>query len=86
MASGIKSTIDGAGRIVIPKRIRDRLGLGGGAPVTIAEHDGVVEIRPSHLDVTLVRKGSVTVFEPTVQLPPIDADDVRSTVERLREE
>lgn len=71
---------------MIPKPIRDRLGLVGGAPVTIAEHDGVVEIRASNVDVGLVRRGSVTVFEPTAALSPVTAEDVRVALERIRDE
>lgn len=86
MESPIRATIDGGGRVVIPKRVRERLGLTAGAPVTISSHDGLVEIRPAYLDVELVRKGSVTVIEGGGRVPPIDADDVRLAMERIRQE
>ena len=42
----MRSTIDGAGRLVIPKPMRDRLGLGPGDPVDVElTSDGVLITR-----------------------------------------
>ena len=43
----MRTTIDAGGRVVIPKSIRERLGLRPGAEVELAEADGRVEIRPA---------------------------------------
>ena len=40
----METTIDAAGRVVIPKAIRDRLGLKSGTPLRIEAIDGRVEI------------------------------------------
>lgn len=40
----MKTTIDAAGRIVIPKRFRDELNLTGGSEVEIVMRNGLVEI------------------------------------------
>ncbi len=50
----MRSTIDAAGRLLIPKRIRDRLGLRGNEQVEITERDGRIEIEPAPTDVELV--------------------------------
>ncbi|MEO6120554.1 MAG: AbrB/MazE/SpoVT family DNA-binding domain-containing protein, partial [Acidimicrobiales bacterium] len=42
----MRTTIDGAGRVVVPKAIRDSLGLTAGQPLEIIERDGVAELRP----------------------------------------
>lgn len=39
------ATIDGAGRVVIPKALRERAGLVPGARIDFALHDGVIEVR-----------------------------------------
>ena len=39
------ATIDGAGRVVIPKALRERAGLVPGARVDFAFHDGAIEVR-----------------------------------------
>ena len=46
----MRTTIDRAGRIVVPKPIRDRLQLLGGGEVEVVERDGVIEITPVPVD------------------------------------
>lgn len=40
----MKTTIDGAGRLVIPKQFRDAMSLTGGAEVEITLRHGVIEV------------------------------------------
>ncbi|UQX11510.1 AbrB/MazE/SpoVT family DNA-binding domain-containing protein [Candidatus Mycobacterium methanotrophicum] len=80
----MRTTIDPAGRLVIPKRIRDRLGLRGNEQVEITEHDGRIEIEPAPTDVELVREGSVLVARPDAPLPPLTDEIVRETMDRVR--
>jgi AbrB family looped-hinge helix DNA binding protein len=48
------TTIDGAGRVVVPKRLREQCGLSPGAELVIeAVADGVM-IRPAHVRQVLV--------------------------------
>lgn len=84
MSSSVVTTVDGAGRVVIPKAIRGRLGLGPGAAVAVSEHEGIVEIRPAPVGATLARRGSVAVFVTPEALAPIDDDDVRAALEQTR--
>jgi AbrB family looped-hinge helix DNA binding protein len=80
----MKSTIDAAGRIVIPRAIRDRLGLTAGETLELRERDGRLEIAPAPTPMRLVRRkhGSVAVAE--AQLPPLSDELVRATLERVR--
>lgn len=80
----MRSTIDAAGRLVIPKRIRDRLGLRGDDEVEITERDGRIEIELAPTDVELVQAGSVLVARPARELPPLTDDIVRETLGRVR--
>jgi AbrB family looped-hinge helix DNA binding protein len=80
----MRTTIDAAGRLVIPKRIRDRLGLRGNEQVEITERDGRIEIEPAPTGVELVRKGSVLVARPESPLPPLTDEMVRETLDRVR--
>jgi len=43
----MKSAIDSAGRVVIPKPLRERLGLDRGQVVEIREREGRIEIEPA---------------------------------------
>jgi AbrB family looped-hinge helix DNA binding protein len=78
------TTIDAAGRLVIPKRIRERLGLRGNEQVEVTERDGHIEIEPAPSDVELVREGSVLVARPKHPLPALTDEIVRETLDRVR--
>jgi AbrB family looped-hinge helix DNA binding protein len=82
--STMKSTIDGAGRVVIPKPIRDRLGIRGGETLDIRERDGRIELEPVATPMRLVegKGGAPAVAEE--DFPPLTDEIVRETVERTR--
>ena len=80
----MKTTIDGAGRVVIPKALRERLGLLGGRTVDIREREGRLEIEPAATPMKLVRRGRVRVAVPGRKLPALTDEIVRDTLEHLR--
>lgn len=69
---------------MIPKRIRERLGLRGNDQVEITERDGRIEIEPAPTGVELVREGSVLVARPERPLPPLTDEIVQETLDRTR--
>ena len=79
----MKSTIDSAGRIVIPRDIRAAAGLEAGTVVEIDVRDGVVSIEPAASTVRLVKRGRLTVAatesdEPlTIEVVSRIRDDIR---------
>ena len=80
----MKAAIDAAGRVVIPKELRERLGIGRGRVVQIRERDGRIEIEPAATPMSLVRRGGGRVAVPEEKLPPLTDDIVRETLERTR--
>ena len=80
----MRTTIDAAGRIVVPKAIREELGLYGGQEVELAALDGRIEIELSHTPVRLERQGRHLVATPIKRLPTLTAKQVRETLERVR--
>jgi AbrB family looped-hinge helix DNA binding protein len=80
----MRSTIDGAGRVVIPKEIRESLGLRGGRVVEIRERDGRIEIEPVATPMSLVKRGRRLVAVPDRALPALTDELVRETLERTR--
>ena len=60
---------------MIPKPIRDRLGLHGNEQVEITERDGRIEIEPAPTHVELVRDGAILVARPDRAMPQL-TDDV----------
>ena len=80
----MKTTIDAAGRLVIPKVLREKLGLVGGRTVEIRERDGRLEIDAVPVPMTLTRRRGVRVAVPSRKLPPLTDEIVRDTIERIR--
>ena len=80
----MKSAIDSAGRVVIPKPLRTRLGLEQGRVVEIRERDGRIEIEPAATPMSLVRRGGGRVAVPAETLPVLTDEVVRATIERTR--
>ena len=76
--------MDAAGRIVIPKDLRERRGIRRGRALEIRERDGPIEIEPAPTSMTLVRRSGGAVAVPGEKLPPLTDDLVRDTLERTR--
>ena len=82
----MNTTMDAAGRLVIPKEIRRRAGLRPGMPLDVRVRDGRVEIEPSALPVRLVRRGRLLVAVPEAECSPLTAETVEETRRALERE
>lgn len=80
----MKTTIDKAGRVVIPKELRDRLGFVGGEEVEVSERDGVIEIEPASAHIRLEQTPHGPVAVADREMPPLTDEIVRATLERVR--
>jgi AbrB family looped-hinge helix DNA binding protein len=80
----MQTTIDSAGRIVIPKPLRERLGLVPGEPLELREREGRLEIEPAPTPMRLARRRHGAVAVPEGELPPLTDELVRATLERVR--
>lgn len=78
-----KTTIDAAGRVVIPKALRPKAGLQPGVPLDIHLTDGRIEIEPAPSPVKLVREGRFLVAVSEVEGPPLTNERVQETREEL---
>lgn len=77
------TTMDTAGRLVIPSEIRREAALQPGAPLEVRWRDGVIEIEPQPLEVTLERKGRLLVALPKVKGPALRTAMVERTRRQL---
>lgn len=80
----MRTTIDAAGRVVIPKAIRDELGLRGGEELDVVERDGRIEIESIPTPVRLVKRGKLVVAETDEPMPELTDEIVRDTLEKTR--
>lgn len=74
------TTIDAAGRLVIPSEVRREAAIEPGTPLDVRWRDGVIEIEPRPLEVKLERKGRLLVAAPAARVPRLRT----ATVERTR--
>ncbi|MBX3142070.1 MAG: AbrB/MazE/SpoVT family DNA-binding domain-containing protein [Trueperaceae bacterium] len=83
-------TIDAAGRLVIPKTLRDAAGLRPGMPLQARLRDGRIEIEPAPTAVSLVMKDGIGVARsagaPGEDEPVLLASEVETVRARLRDE
>jgi AbrB family looped-hinge helix DNA binding protein len=78
------TTMDSAGRLVIPKEIRREAGLEPDTPLDVRWRDGVIEIEPQPLDVTLEKRGRLTVAVPRGKVRPLTGASVERTRRTIR--
>jgi len=80
----MKSSIDAAGRILIPKSLRQALGWKAGQVLELQAGDGRLEVDAAPTPVKLEKRGKGVVAVPAGELPELTAEQVRETLEQLR--
>jgi AbrB family looped-hinge helix DNA binding protein len=80
--SAMRATIDAAGRLVVPKSLRDELGFAAGTQLELSVVNGALEVRvPSRVRIEDGPHGLHFVADDADSL---SADEVRELVERGR--
>ena len=80
----MRVAIDKVGRIVIPKPMRDALGISGPTELELTEHDGHLELTVPYIKAHLEERDGFTVIVPDQPVPPLTYELVRETLERVR--
>lgn len=80
----MEASIDKAGRVVIPKALRDALGLRPGSRLEIHEVDGQLLLREKGPGTTVRRRDGRPVLEADDEVDVLTAHDVRDLLERGR--
>jgi len=84
MEYGSIVTIDSAGRLVVPKSIRDAAGLVPGMPLAITFREGRIEIEPAPIEVDIVDRGGFVVAEPVAPVETLEHETVRDVRDQIR--
>ena len=82
--SGMKTTIDKAGRVVIPAALRERAGFLPGSALEVTEEDLGIRLERVAAGPKLVRVGGRLVARPTVPVDERPSLDVATLIEEER--
>ncbi len=77
----MEATVDAAGRIVVPKPLRDALGLAAGSKVDISRYGAGLQLIPAGRTARLVEEAGVLVASGE---RAIDDDDVLALIDAGR--
>ncbi|KGN38265.1 AbrB/MazE/SpoVT family DNA-binding domain-containing protein [Knoellia subterranea] len=81
----MRTTIDAAGRIVVPKAMRDSMGLTAGRAIDVVFTDGLIQIELAPVEVDLdTESGPPRLVPRSDDLPSLSDDDVRDVLEATR--
>jgi AbrB family looped-hinge helix DNA binding protein len=80
----MRVAIDGVGRIVIPKPMRDALGIDGPTELELSERDGALELTVPYIKAHLEERDGFTVIVPDQPVPTLTTEMVREEIERSR--
>jgi AbrB family looped-hinge helix DNA binding protein len=80
----MRTTIDRAGRVVIPKSVREQAGLEAGTELQIEFRDGRIEIEPASVPKRLSRRGARAKIEAETAMPTLTVSAVRTVLENTR--
>jgi AbrB family looped-hinge helix DNA binding protein len=80
----MKATIDAAGRVVIPKSLREAIGLGDGGEVDIQLIDGALIVTPPTVRKRLVDRNGRATIVPDEDVTPLSDAVVRDVLDVIR--
>jgi len=80
----MRTTIDAAGRIVVPKALRDELGFEAGRELELRAVDGRLEVEVETTPMRLEERDGDLVAVTDRDMPALPPDLVRETLERTR--
>ena len=78
-----KLTLDKAGRVVIPKKLRDQFHLSSGDSLEIESHGDEFVLRPVREEATMFKKDGMWVIKTG---KPLAIEEIDAVIESVREE
>ncbi len=80
----MRITIDPSGRLVVPKRLRDELGIAGPTELEAEARDGTIELTVADVPSRLEDRAGAPVIVADDLPAPLTAEEVRAAVDRVR--
>jgi AbrB family looped-hinge helix DNA binding protein len=76
--------IDPAGRLVVPKSLRDELGISGPTELEATARDGVIELTVADVATRIEHRAGTPVIVADESVAPLTPEDVRAAIDRVR--
>ncbi len=76
--------MDSAGRLVLPKAIREEAGVLPGVVLHLRVHEGKIEIEPAPREVKIVQKGPLRIAESVGDGPKLGQETVDQVLGEIR--
>ncbi len=80
----MRISIDAVGRLVVPKDVRETLGITGPAELDLTARDGLIELSVSDVPARVETRDGRPVIVVDEPMAPITAEDVRAAIDRVR--
>lgn len=80
----MRVAIDPVGRLVVPKPLRNELGLHGPAELEMTAIDGRLEITVVDVSARVLERDGVAVIVPDEPLGPMTVEETREAIDRVR--
>lgn len=80
----MRIAIDAAGRLVVPKALRDELGIGGSTELEAEARDGVIELAVADVAARVEDRDGIPVIASDETVAPLTTDAVRAAIDRAR--
>jgi bifunctional DNA-binding transcriptional regulator/antitoxin component of YhaV-PrlF toxin-antitoxin module len=80
----MRVAIDGVGRLVIPKTLREELGVDGPTDLELTAADGRLELTVADVPARVEERGGFSVIVTDRPMEPMSVADARAAIERVR--
>ena len=80
----MRIAIDAVGRLVVPKALRDELGISGATELEIEARDGVIELAVADTPARIEERPGGVVITTDTPMKPLTVQDVRAAIDRTR--
>jgi bifunctional DNA-binding transcriptional regulator/antitoxin component of YhaV-PrlF toxin-antitoxin module len=80
----MRVAIDGVGRLVIPKTLRDELGVDGPTDLELTASDGRLELTVADVPAHVEERDGFPVIVTDRPMEPMSTNETRTAIERVR--
>ena len=80
----MRVAIDGVGRLVIPKTLRDELGVDGPTDLELTASDGRLELTVADVPAHVEERDGFPLIVTDQPMKPMSTNETRTAIERVR--